>query len=67
MSKLNLALLNVTKGTVLPDVSVCRQGDMFYKTDVLRLYVFNGSIWEQVQGSGSGGEGDLALSLWLGV
>jgi hypothetical protein len=68
MSKRFLSLINVTNGGTLPSADISSEGDIFFRTDVKRMYVFNGLSWDQLGGDGGGGGGvDLAYSFWVGV
>jgi hypothetical protein len=68
MSKRFLSLINVTNGDTLPSADISSEGDIFFRTDVKRMYVFNGLSWDQLGGDGGGGGGvDLAYSFWVGV
>ena len=41
---------------------------MFFKSDELRLYLYNGAAWTLIQAEAGGGNGaDLAVTWWLGA
>jgi hypothetical protein len=67
MSKRFLSLINVTNGDTLPSADISSEGDIFFRTDVKRMYVFNGLSWDQMGGDGGGGGVDVAYSFWVGV
>lgn len=53
MSKKFLSLVNLTNGATLP--SSGSAGDLFFKSDELKIYVHDGTTWVIAQGSGGGG------------
>jgi hypothetical protein len=66
MSKKFLSPVGLPHGSAFP--ATAHIGDMFFKDDELRLYLYDGLAWKLIQAESGGGNGaDMAVTWWLGA
>lgn len=66
MAKKFLSPVGLPHGSQFP--ATASQGDLFFKDDELRLYLYDGLAWKLIQAEAGGGNGaDMAVTWWLGA
>ena len=66
MSRKFLTAVGLPAGNQFPPSGT--MGDMFFKSDELRLYLFDGIAWKLIQAeAGGGNEAALNITWWLGA